>query len=111
MARRAGAVWRCRCGAKNDVASVRCGACGLENPAAPSQSAATAEKDPPNRDVQGYFNLPRPLSDAESLAATKIYRLVSKGEIGWDEARARLEELFGDEVVRRAIVDQPRRPA
>jgi hypothetical protein len=44
------------------------------------------------------------------LAAARLYRLVVKGEIGWDEARAQLEELFGDKVVRRAIVDQPCRP-
>jgi hypothetical protein len=109
MARRTDVVWRCRCGAKNDVASSRCARCGLENPVAPPPTEATAEEIRSARDVPGYFNSPRPLSDAESLAAATIYRLVATGEIGWDEARAQLEELFGDEVVRRAIVDQPRR--
>ena len=110
MARRAAAAWQCRCGAKNDVASRRCGECGLENPAARPLSDAMAEEIRSARDVLGYFNSPRPLSDAESLAAAKIYRLVTKGDLGWDEARAELEELFGDEVVRRAILDRPRGP-
>lgn len=59
-----------------------------------------------NNGERDDLNSPRPLSDAESLAAAKIYRRVAKGEIEWAQARAQLEELFGDEVVRRAIVDQ-----
>src|SRR5262245_27416230 len=87
MARRAAAVWRCRCGAKNDVASLLCDECGLENSAAPPPREATADEVRPVPPVLGYLKSPRPLRDAESLAAAKIYRLVTRGKIGWDEAR------------------------
>jgi len=57
-------------------------------------------------DAEVQPTAPTSPSEEQGLAAAKIFRAILAGEIRWAEARAQLEELFGDEVVRRAIVEE-----
>lgn len=107
--------WTCRCSAKNAEGSRYCEGCGLENPRAArpsvrSEHQGSAGSVPegyrPASEILGYLSTPKPLSDEQGLAAARIYRKVATGEMRWEQARAALEELFGDEVVRRAVAGE-----
>jgi len=73
--------------------------------ALPGRQPNRPEAARPAREALAQCAGPRPLSDEMNRAAAKILRATMAGTIEWKEARSRLEELFGDEVVRRAIMD------